>query len=62
MIAEAGDMFFIPQGWQFIFQLSFAMVFHLNKLESSSTNDGLCQVWLELAQWFWRRGFFNVVS
>ena len=22
----------------------------------------LCQVWLKLAQWFWRRGFFNFVN
>ena len=29
--------------------------FHLNKLESSSSKDALCQVWLKLAQWFWRR-------
>ena len=28
---------------------------HLNKLESSSHKDALCQVWLKLAQWFWRR-------
>ena len=34
---------------------------HLNKLESPSPNDALCQVWLELAQWFWRR-FFNFVN
>ena len=27
----------------------------LNKLESPSTKDSLCQVWLKLAQWFWRR-------
>ena len=27
----------------------------LNKLISPSTNDALCQVWLKLAQWFWRR-------
>ena len=25
--------------------------FHLNKLESSSSKNGLCQVWLKLAQW-----------
>jgi hypothetical protein len=30
----------------------------LNKLESSSPKDDLCQVWLKLAQWFWRR-FLN---
>jgi hypothetical protein len=29
----------------------------LNKLESSSPKDDLCQVWLKLAQWFWRRRF-----
>ena len=27
----------------------------LNKLESPSPKDTLCQVWLKLAQWFWRR-------
>jgi hypothetical protein len=30
----------------------------LNKFESPSPKDNLCQVWLKLAQWFWRR-FFN---
>ena len=34
---------------------------HLNKLESSSPKHALCQVWLKLAQWFWRR-FFNFVN
>ena len=28
---------------------------HLNKLESPSLRNTLCQVWLKLAQWFWRR-------
>ena len=28
---------------------------HLNKLESPSTWDTLCKVWLKLAQWVWRR-------
>ena len=28
---------------------------HLNKLESPSPKDALCQVWLKLALWFWRR-------
>ena len=28
---------------------------HLNKLESPSPKNALCQVWLKLAQWFWRR-------
>ena len=34
-------------------------VLYLNKLESPSPKDALCQVWLKLAQWFWRRGFFK---
>ena len=35
---------------------------HLNKLESPSPKDALCQVWLKLALWFWRRRFFNFVN
>ena len=35
---------------------------HLNKLESPSPKDALCQVWLKLAQWFWRRRFFLLSS
>jgi hypothetical protein len=31
----------------------------LNKLISPSPKDDLCQVWLKLAQWFWRRRFLN---
>jgi hypothetical protein len=27
----------------------------LNKLESPPPKNDLCQVWLKLAQWFWRR-------
>ena len=38
------------------------MVLHLNKLESPSPKYALCQVWLKLAQWFWRRRFFNFVN
>jgi hypothetical protein len=30
----------------------------LNKLESPSPKDNLCQVWLNLVYWFWRR-FLN---
>ena len=37
------------------------MVLHLNKLESPSPKDALCQVWLKLAKWFWRRIFFKFV-
>ena len=28
------------------------MALHLNKLDSSSPKDALCQVWLEFDQWF----------
>ena len=38
------------------------MAIHLNKLISPSNKDALCQVWLKLAQWFWRRRFFNFVN
>ena len=31
--------------------------YHLNKLESPLPKDALCQVWLKLAQWFWREDF-----
>ena len=31
------------------------MVLPFNKLESPSPMDALCQVWLKLALWFWRR-------
>ena len=41
--------------------------FYLNKLESHLSKDALYQVWLKLANWFWRRfrisskiGFFFV--
>ena len=33
------------------------VILHLNQLESPSPKDALCQVWLKLAQWFWRRRF-----
>ena len=38
------------------------MVLHLNKLQSPSSKDALCQVWLKLAKRFWRRRFFNFVN
>jgi hypothetical protein len=28
---------------------------HLKKLESPLLKDDLCQIWLKLVQWFWRR-------
>ena len=38
------------------------VVLHLNELEFPSHKDVLCQVWLKLVQWFWRRRFFNFVN
>ena len=37
-------------------------VLHLNKLESPSRKDALCQIYLKLAQWFWRRRFLNFLN
>ena len=33
---------------------------HLNKLESPSPKDALCQVWLKLAQWFREKRIFKL--
>ena len=30
---------------------------HLNQFESALSKDALCQVWLKLAQWFWKENF-----
>ena len=38
------------------------MVLYLNKLESPSSKDALCQIWLKLAKRFWRRRFLNFVN
>ena len=34
---------------------------HFNKLESLIPKNALCQVWLKLDQWFWRRRFLNFI-
>ena len=34
----------------------------LNKLESLSSKDALCQVLLKMVQWFWRRGDLNFIQ
>mgnify|MGYP003692070963 CR=1 FL=1 len=39
-----------------------AAALYLNKLESPSPENALCQVWLKLAKWFWRRRYFNFVN
>ena len=37
-------------------------VLHSNKLETPSPKDVLCQVWLKLTPWFWRRRFLNTIT
>jgi hypothetical protein len=37
--------------------LKMGYLFLLNKLESPLSKDDLCQVWLKLAQWFWRKSW-----
>lgn len=36
-------------------RLKEGVALHLNKFESPSPSDTLCQVWLKSAKWFWRR-------
>ena len=38
-----------------------SVALHLNKLYSHFPRDALCQVWLKLANWFFRRRFLNFV-
>ena len=42
--------------------LKIGIALHLNKFESPSPRDALCQVWVKLAKWFWRRRFLNFVN
>ena len=42
--------------------LEMGWVLHLNKLKFPSPKDGLWQVWLKMAQWFWRRRFLNFIN
>ena len=35
---------------------------HLNNLIYPTPKDYLCQVWLKLAQWFWRKIFFKFIN
>ena len=39
--------------------LELGVALHLNKLESPLPSDALCQVWLKLAQWFWKKKIFE---
>ena len=42
--------------------LEMGWVLNLNKLESPPPKDALWQVWLKMAEWFWRRRFLNFVN
>ena len=60
---ESPRMHWTKFGWK-LYSLKKGGALQLNKLESPSPRDALCQVWLKLAQWFWRRllNFVNVFS
>ena len=38
-----------------LFPLKMGVAFQLNKHKSLSLKDNLCQIWLKLALWFWKR-------
>ena len=72
-----GTHYFLCENWMPITQGCFFNVFsrfcyylplekgmtlHLNKFVPPSSKDALCQVWLNFAQWFWRRRFLNFVN
>ena len=39
--------------------LDMGMILHLNKFESPPSKNAMFQIWLKLAQWFWRRKFLK---
>ena len=48
--------------FRYYLPLEKGVALHLNKLESPSPKDALCQVWMKLTQWFLRGRFFNFVN
>ena len=58
-IFKGGNLFLLFPNY-LLFKKDLAL--YLNKLESSSPRDTLCQVWLKLTQWFWLRRFLKVVD
>ena len=46
--------------YRYYLSLETGVAFHLNKLEFPWPKDALCQVWLKLAQWFWKRRWIHV--
>jgi hypothetical protein len=51
--------FFFKNSLYYYLPLERGLPLSLNKLESPSPKDDLCQVWLKLALWFWRRRLLN---
>ena len=54
------DFYMLAVDFHYHFALWKDVALHLNKLEFSSPNNTLCQVWLRLAQLFWRIWFSQV--
>ena len=46
--------------FHYYFPLENGQVLHLKKLESCWPKHALCQVWLKLAPWFWRKRFLKI--
>ena len=42
--------------------IKMSVVLEVNKLKSPLPKDAWCPIQLKLANWFWRRSFFNVLS
>ena len=65
-VLEKKILNFVNVFWNSLFRnylpLEKGKALDLNKLESSSPKDALCQVWLKLAQRFWRNRFLNFVN
>jgi hypothetical protein len=57
--AGSGEEFFFNLLFRYYLPLEKGYSLGLNKLESPSPKDDLCQIWLKLAQWFWRGRFLN---
>ena len=58
------NIFNIISLFRFYLPFEKGLALHLNKFESSPLKDAVCQVWLKLAQWLWRRRFlkkFNII-
>ena len=53
------NIFKIVLLFSYYLPLEKGVTFRLNKFESPPLKDALCQVWLKLARWFWRRRFLK---